>query len=183
MSYQKQQKTLTQEQSKIFDNLPWGEEKVKWFESKAGNKYPKKWKECSFEQAPEEAQQIFIQLGVEEKERLRSYSGIYEYGVGRDRFFQSKPYTPKTRTPEEQAQLQSDRAGLAGTTRQTVDWDKIHTRQEERDKEYEQRHQETQILNRALLDTIALLIQEIKGWREDENRRERNKLGQQQGGV
>lgn len=168
MSQQTTEKRLTQEQSALFDNLPWGEEITKWVDSKSkpGSKFPVRYKQCLFNDAPNEAVGIFMSLGLSERERIPNFSGIYQYGIGKDRFFQSKPYVKKTRTPEEQAQLQADRAGLEGTTTKT-DY-------QERQNAIQQAHDENMVASEANTKAINRLAEAI----ENLARIEQLKLGE-----
>ncbi len=181
MSWQQRQKPpqkqLTQEQSKIADNLPWSEEQTKWIETRTGKKFPLKYKYCSFDDAGLEAVQMFHGLGLAEKEKVKNFAGIYEYGVGRDRLFKNNVKTESSWTPERKQQWQQDTASeetttvvsSVGTTPAGEDkWDKIRSRQEERDKEFETRHKESMEMlrvvddgNRKLTDAINGLIRTI----------------------
>jgi hypothetical protein len=132
---------LTQEQSKLLDNLPWGPLKVKEKEGKFGT-YTVKFSLCSFDKAPVEVSKLFAELNIGRFETLRSFSGLYDYSMGDDVFFQKPVKGISSWTQEQKDQRKEDLAGLESKPSFSDGAKKGHEENVQMHQEYMQSHKE-----------------------------------------
>lgn len=100
----------------------------------------------------------------------------YSYSVKRNDkggFTVFRNFIGKRASPEVRAQRVEDRASLGGVSSNTK-WDEIHARQEERDKAFQERHDESMFAINALTEQIGILNKNIP----DLCRQIQNLLGQ-----
>lgn len=151
---------LTQEQSKILDNLPWGPLKVKEKQGQYGP-YTVKFSLCSFDNAPIEASKIFAELNVGQFETLRSYSGLYDYSKGDDVFFQKPVKGTSSWTQEQKDQRKEDLAGLEGNSNSEFQ-KKRQDYWEQREKTIDERWKETKLWQDRVLQLLTEQTQVIQ---------------------
>lgn len=156
-------RTLTKDESAILLNLNWSEERTSWQKTKDGRSYPYHYQMISFDNAGLEAVNVLTDKNPAPKERFLDSGGVFLFSMGDSALFKSKKYVPKKRTPEQQSQLQADRAGLGGgeSTSTKVDWDAVHKRQEERDKRFDEKHEESMTAMDNLIGVISQLDSHI----------------------
>ena len=186
---QKQVVKLSQEQSAVLFSITGWTPTSKDIPKRDGSgTWNKKYEVITFNDSTLEAQNILAAYGLGLYDKAEDSGGVFRYTIGPGNTLEKEVIKKGgSWTVERKAQRNEDEKGLEGPipTASTINkqeyWDKRQEEQKERDKGFQERHEESQMLFRALLDAVNINTESnnrVAKSQEDANRLKQIELGQ-----
>lgn len=140
--YNRKTVKLTQEESAVLFGLKGWTLTSKDIPKKAGGTWHKEFEVIEFNDSTLEAQNILAGYGLGLYDKADDFGGVFRYTIGPKGTLEKEVIKSKSGwTQQQKDQRNEDDRGLG--TRQTVNWDEVNRKREERDKKFDVKHDES----------------------------------------